>query len=153
MHARQTIREAVASILSRNPVAWKSVIESRIASSRVIWPYLMVFAESDSSEPTTVSDPCIYGRELSLAVVGMLRLPGTGDTYTVEDKMDAVAAEIETKLTQSILRGSVPSIQSLTLSSTVMEVIEDGDGSYHAEVRLDWRVGYSTLEGSPGSLL
>lgn len=153
MHARQQIREAVASILSRNPIAWKSVVESRIASSRVIWPYLMVFAETDSSDPTTVSDPCVYGRELSIAIVGMLRLPGTGDTYTIEDKMDALSAEIETKLTRSVLRDSVPSIQSLTLSSTSMEVIEDEEGKYHAEVRLDWRIGYSTLEGIPGSLL
>jgi hypothetical protein len=113
----------------------------------------MVFAESDSSDPTTVSDPCVYGRELSISIVGMLRLPGTGDTYTVEDRMDEVSAEIETKLTQSALRDSVPQVQSLSLVSTVMEVIEDGEGNYHAEVTTSWRVGYSTLEGSPGSLL
>ena len=153
MHSRRTIREAVASILSTTPVAWKSVIESRIASSRVIWPYLMVFAESDSSDPQTVSDPCVYGRELSISIIGMLRLPGTGDKESVEDKMDEVSAEIETKLTQSALRDSVPQIQSLSLVSTVMEVIEDGEGNYHAEVTLSWRVGYSTLEGYPGSLL
>jgi hypothetical protein len=113
----------------------------------------MVFAESDSSNQETVSDPCVYGRELSISVIGMLRLPGTGDKESVEDKMDEVSAEIETKLTQSALRDSVPQVQSLSLISTVMEVIEDGEGNYHAEVTTSWRIGYSTLEGYPGSLL
>jgi hypothetical protein len=112
----------------------------------------MVFAESDTSDPQTVSDPCVYGRELSISVIGMLRLPGTGDKETVEDRMDEVSAEIETKLTQSALRDSVPQVQSLSLVSTVMEVIESEEG-YHAEVTLSWRVGYSTLESSPDSLL
>lgn len=152
-HARQQIREAVASILSSNPIAWGSVTKSRIASTLQIWPYLMVFAESEQSDPTTVNDPCIYGREMTLTVAGMLRLPGTGDTYTIEDKMDAVAAEIETKLTQSALRAVVSQVQSLSLTNTSMEVILEDDGIDHAEVILSWRIGYSTLEGVPGSLL
>jgi hypothetical protein len=152
-HARQQIREAVATILSGQPIAWQSVTETRIASTRQIWPYLMVFAESDQSNPTTVSDPCVYGRELTLTVAGMLRLPGTGDTYTIEDKMDAVAAEIETKLTQSALRAEVPQVQSLSLASTSLEVVEEDEGIYHGEVITSWRIGYSTLEGVPETLL
>lgn len=153
MHARQKIREAVAAVLSRNPVAWKSVTESRIASTRQIWPYLMVFAESEQSGQTTIGDPCVYGRDLTISVAGMLKLPGTGDTYTIEDKMDAVAAEIETKLTQSALRAEIPQVQSLSLINTSMDVILEDDGIDHADVILSWRVGYSTLEGFPDSLI
>jgi hypothetical protein len=88
-----------------------------------------------------------------LSVAGMLRLPGTGDTYTIEDKMDEVAAEIETKLTQSALREEVMQVGSLALVSTSMEVIIEEDGVDHAEVITSWRVGYSTLEGSPETLI
>ncbi len=153
MHARKQVREAVATILSRNPVAWKSVTESRIASTRQNWPYLMVFAESEQSEQTSVNNPCAYGRDMTLSVAGMLKLPGTGDTYTIEDKMDTLAAEIETKLTQTALRAVVPSVLSISLVSTSMEVILEDDGIDHAEVILSYRINYATLEGSPGTLI
>jgi hypothetical protein len=156
MHARQRIREAVASILSRNPVAWKSVVESRVASTRVIWPYLMVFVESETSQVGVVNDPCNYDRDLIISIVGMLRLPGTGDKESIEDRMDEVAAEIETKLTQDTLRAKVM-VGSLEHISTSMAVIEgegqDGQYTYHAEVTLSFRIGYSTEEGSPDSLI
>jgi hypothetical protein len=115
----------------------------------------MVFAESESSQAGTVNAPCVYQRDLTLIVTGMLRLPGTGDTYTIEDRMDECAAEIETKLTQSALRAEVAQVQSLELVSTGMEVIvEDFDGGVnHGEVMTSWRIGYSTLEGVPGTLL
>ena len=152
-HARQQIREAVARLLAANPIAWKSVTESRIASTRQIWPYLMVFAESDFAEQSTVNDPCIYSREVTISVAGMLKLPGTGDTYTIEDRMDECAAEIETKLTQSALRAELSQVQTLALVSTSMEVILEDDGIDHAEVILQWRIGYSTEEGSPETLI
>jgi hypothetical protein len=152
-HARQQIREAVKTILSREPIAWGSVIGSRIASTMQRWPYLMIFAESEQIEAATVTDPCVYERQMTLSVAGMLRLPGTGDTYTIEDKMDEVAAEIETKLTQSALRAEVLQVQSVELAGTSMEVVIEVDGVDHAEVILSWRIGYSTLEGSPETLI
>lgn len=152
-HARQQIREAVAAILRANPVTWTTVTETRIASSMQIWPYLMVFAESDQSQPATVDSPYVYSREMTLTVAGMLRLDGTGDTQTIEDQMDAVAAEIETKLTQSALYAALPGVQSLSLASTIMQVIQEIDGVDHAEVITSWRIGYATLEGSPDSLM
>lgn len=152
-HARQKIREAVARLLAASPVAWSSVTKSRIASTQQIWPYLMVFAESEQSAQSTQTDPCIYDREVTITVVGMLKLPGTGDTYTIEDRMDAAAAEIESKLTQSALRGTVPSIGALTLAGTSMEVVLEDDGIDHAEVILQWRISYATEEGSPETLI
>jgi hypothetical protein len=86
--------------------------------------------------------------------VGMLRLPDTGDSQTVEDQMDAFAAEIETKLTQTALRGILPSIKTFAYDGTpLMGEVEDDDGNTHAEIHIAWRIGYATLEGSPGSLL
>lgn len=153
MHARQQIREAVATVLSRNPVAWKhdSVTQTRIPATRQIWPYLMVFAESETSGQLTVNDPAVYEREVTITVAGMLKMPT--DTSIIEDKMDECAAEIEKKLTQSALRNELQQIQSLTLISTSMEVVQEEDGIDHGEVITSWRISYSTLEGSPDVLI
>lgn len=113
----------------------------------------MVFAESDFADPATVNDPCVYSRDVTISVNGMLKLPGTGDTYTIEDRMDECAAEIESKLTQSALRTELSQVHTLALTSTSMEVILEDDGIDHAEVILQWRIGYSTLEGFPATLL
>lgn len=153
MHARQKIREAVATVLSRNPVVWKhdAVTQTRIPSTRQIWPYLMVFAESETSSQLTVNDPCVYEREVTITVAGMLKMPT--DTSIIEDKMDECAAEIEQKMTQSALRNELSQIQSLTLISTSMEVVQEEDGIDHGEVITSWRISYATLEGSPDTLI
>ncbi len=156
MHARQTIREAVATILSSTPVAWKTVVEQRVNPDRVIWPYVKVFVESETSGATTVNSPSVYERELTLSVVGMLRLPGTGDKESIEDRMDEVSAEIETKLTQDTIRERVivGSFELINTSMTIIETeMDSGQFMEYAEVALSFRIGYSTLEGSPGSLL
>ena len=56
MHARKQVRDAVATLLNASPVNWQLVTPSRIASSRQVWPYLMVFADGETSEPITVTE-------------------------------------------------------------------------------------------------
>ena len=152
-HARQTIREAVGTILALTPVTWNSVVESRIASNRQIWPYLMTFVESESSEASTVNTPTVYQRILLLTIIGMLKLPGTGETTTIEDKMEALALEVETKLTQATLRAIVPLVHRLEMMSATMDVVIDPDGSDHGEIVLRYQVGYATLEGVSATLI
>lgn len=152
-HARKTIRNAIATILKSSPSNWTSVSESRIQSTRQQWPYLLVFADSETSEPMTLTLPMPYERDATISVVGLLRLPGTGDTYTIEDKMDAVAAEIETKLTTTTLRAAVSRVQSVMLVASKMDVIMEEDGIDHAELNQTWRVSYSTLEGLPEAFI
>lgn len=152
-HARKTIRNAIATILKASPTNWSSVSESRIQSTMQKWPYLMVFADGETSEPVTLNLPMPYERDVTISIVGLLRLPGTGDTYTVEDKMDAVAAEIETKLTTTTLRAAVSKVQSVMLVASKMDVILEEDGIDHAELNQTWRVSYSTLEGLPEAFI
>lgn len=155
-HARQTLREAIASLLASSPSTWSQVIESRIPSSRTIWPYLMVYAAQESAEKISVESPCIYLRTVEILVVGMLRLPGSGDTQTIEDKMDAMAEEIETKLTNTTLRAvsGVLQIESLSLTTTTMDVVVDEEQAPdHAEVQLSFDVAYVTTEGVAATIL
>lgn len=151
MHARQKIREAVATVLSRSPVAWKKVTQTRIPSTQQIWPYLMVFAESEPIIGSTVNNPAALERELILTVAGMIKMPT--DTSIIEDKMDECAEEIEQKLTQSALRAELQQVKSIMLINTSMEVVQEEDGIDHGEVITSWRIGYSTQEGSPDTLI
>lgn len=151
-HGRKIIRSAIATILRMSPVAWSSVQETRIESPRQIWPYVMVFAESESSELETIGQVGIYERTALITVVGLLRLPGTGDTISIEDKMDVMAVEIETKLTRSTL-GAVIRVGTLSLIATKMDVIIEEDGIDHAELNMTWSVTYSTAEGASEVLI
>lgn len=152
MHARKQVRDAVATLLNASPVNLQLVTPSRIASSRQVWPYLMVFADGETSEPITVTEPMVSQRSLSVAVVGMMRLPGTGDTQTVEDRMDALAEEVETKLTTAAVRGLV-AINSCSLVSTVMDVFIEEESVDHAEIKLVYNIVYTTLDGAPSALI
>ncbi len=158
-HARQTLREAVATLLRATPVAWGSVLETRVATTRQLWPFLMVFASEETAVRELIHLTGIYDRSVTLNVVGMLKMPGTGDgianVETVEDRMDAMAAEIETKLTLSALQAVVPKAQTIALQSTSMEVVTDeASGSIsHAELTQTWVVTYETAEGAPSTLI
>jgi len=159
MHARQTIREAIATILTATPTNWSSVLQTRIATSRQIWPFLMVYAVDESTEQMLIHPVGIYDRTATIHVVGMLKMPGTGDgsgnMETVEDRMDALSAEVETKLTNATLKASVAKVQTLALQSTSMEIVTDEDESTvsHAAVTQVWSVTYATTEGLPETLI
>lgn len=159
MHARQTIREAIATILRTSPTNWVSVLETRVVPSRQIWPFLMVHPTDEQESPILIHPSNIYDRTLNISIIGMLKMPGTGDgtgnTETIEDRMDAVAAEIETKLTNTTLRASVSLVKELYLVNTSMDVVtneEDGSIS-HATLTQSWTVRYHTAEGSPETLI
>jgi hypothetical protein len=159
MHARQTIREAIATILATTPTNWVSVLQTRIATQRQIWPFLMVYVVDEQTEQMLIHPAGIYDRSATIHIVGMLKMPGTGDgtgsTETVEDRMDALCAEVETKLTNATLTAVTPKAKTLSLQSTSMEIVlsdEDSNIS-HAAVTQVWSVTYVTTEGLPETLI
>lgn len=155
-HARQAIREGAAGLLKTSPVAWGSVFETRLPKSRPTKDFLLIFSDGDAAEKDTVGMVGDYERRCNLVVVGHLRLPGNTDTETVEDRMDAVAAEVETKLTFSTLQAvsGLGKLKGLSLTSTEMVVIVDEkEKPDHAEVTLLFVAEYATAEGSPATLI
>ena len=117
-------------------------------------PYLMVFADGESAESISANMPGIYLRDLNIAVAGRLKLPGNNDTQTVEDRMDAVAAEVETKLAFSALLTALPQIKSIRLTNTEMVVvIDDQDSPQYAEVTMSYVMQYATAEAAPTTLI
>ncbi len=159
MHARQTVREAIASLLAATPSNWSTVLQTRLVTQRQVWPFLMVYVTDESVDSMLIHPTSIYDRTAQVNVVGMLRMPGmgngTGDSETVEDRMDAMAAEIETKLTAATLTASVNKVKTVALQSSSMEIVvneEDGTVS-HAVLTQIWQVSYVTAEGSPETLV
>lgn len=153
-HARQQIREAAATALRVTPATWGQVFETRIPSTRAVMPYLMLFSDGEAVDASSVNLPGAYLRELALVVAGRLRLPGNNDTETVEDRMDALAAEVETKLTFSALLATLIQIKSLRLTSTEMVVVTDEqDAPQFAEVTLQFMARYFTAEALPETLI
>src|SRR3990172_3867925 len=85
---------------------WSAVINSRIPLRRVVGDYLLVYADMDHADYLTMHETHALDRVATIAVVGMLRL-----SPDVEDRMDALAAEIETKLTTARLRMAMGGFQ------------------------------------------
>lgn len=154
IHVRQQIRENIATILLESPIKWITVQKTRIQSQRQIWPYLMVFSTGDTDEKVSVDEPCIYQRTIPIIIIGMLKMPGNGDTQTIEDKMDDLSFEVESKLTNEKLKALVPQVQMLSLVSTALEVIvTEDDVIDHAEVTMNWQVVCFNSEADPSTLI
>lgn len=155
-HVRQTVREAVATLLNASTHSnWTMAYETRIQTSRQQqWDYILVYSATESVQAELIHAPNIYTRELTLNVIGMLRLPGNGDTQTIEDKMDAMAVDIETRLTYAALVAVVSGVESFYLESTSMDVIVTEEGTVdHAELSMVWKIGYSSAEGAPSTFI
>jgi len=149
-HARQQIREAVATLLKVSPTAWGPVFETRVPSSRAVLPYLLVFSDGEAVDASSVNYAGIYVRDLNLIVAGRLKLPGNNDTETVEDRMDALAAEVETKLSFATLLATLTQLKGLRLTSTEMLVVTDEQATpQYAEVTLSFVARYATAEAAP----
>jgi hypothetical protein len=152
-HARQQIREAVATILSRSPIAWKTVLKQRKEPDRVLWPYLMVHTPSDDPVAASVNSSSVQLFACDLLIEGRLRLPGNGDMATIEEQFDAMGTEIQTKLTFPALLAQIPGIKSLSPPRTNTDVLPDEDDVYFGQIVLSYTVGYAILEGIPGTLI
>ncbi len=153
-YAAQQICEAAAALLKAAPVTWGLVLETRLPTARAVMPYLLVFGATTPASPVTASAPMVLERNLSLVVAGRLRLPGNNDTETVEDRMYALASEVESTLTFAALQAVIPQLQQLyPVEVDPVVVLNAEDAPQHAEITLTFAVRYLTQEGAPDVLL
>lgn len=154
-HARKQIRDAVVALLQKGKENnWNQVIPDRVLADRALWPYCMVYSSTDSMDPDIVR-PATQLRDLSLVVAWINKLPGNHDKSTIEDQMDAAAADIETRLTGAALNavGVLPLVKEFTLVSTDLSVVEVDEEPDYGELTMIWRVIYATNEGQPSTLI
>ena len=153
-HARKQVRDAVGTLLSAGtPTNWKRVFKTRITPSRDVMPYLMVFIGPEVNAPLEVHQGPDIQREMQLSVRGRVRISGDGEP--VEDDMDALAAEVESKLTFAALNTALGGkLQDLYLQASDQNIVEDDDNDRtYAEVALDWLVQVNTAEGDSETLI
>lgn len=150
VHARAQIRDAVAELLKQETEAWALVYKSRIDYPREVWPYLKVYCDKEGTQRLTIHSPHAEERTLSLIVVGLIRIPSSGETETIEDRMDAVALKIESYVTEEALYDDLPALKTVDLVNSAMDVILNQDDKIsHAEVTLTYKIVYTTMEGMP----
>lgn len=151
-HARQQMREAAGTVLSASVAGlWNHVFESRIKPSRRIEPFLMVFVDSETTEPSTIHPNPVIARDM---VVGIRAYLVITDDEKIEDDMDAVASEIEQIFTFSALNTQLGSeLKDLSLVSSDMSIETDDNERTAAVLALDWHARVFTVEGQPETLI
>jgi len=153
-HARKQIRDAVKQILDENSSArWNAVLATRIAPTRVVWPFLLVFSDGEPNVVTTIQSPTVHERDMSLSIVAAVRI--SQDKENVEDAMDDICKDIEETLTTAALHAKL-TLKNIILELTSSEftvIVDDEDRVDHAEVLMNWSIRYYTNEGLPEVLL
>lgn len=154
-HARKTIRNAIAALLNAAPAhptrTWRTAFETRAPQKRRVHPYLTIHVEQEPAEPLTVDAPVIVSREAMVVIRGYLQI---SSKETAEDSMDAMSADIETRLTGTALRAAVSGVKTFYLVGTEMELTEEEDKQIaEAILTQTWLVQYATSEGSPETLI
>jgi hypothetical protein len=152
-HARTQIRRAAAELLKPEVGgAWALVWQSRIDYPRELWNYLKIYTDREETQRLTVNSPAARERSVSLNVVAMVRI--SNNFEEVEDRMDDLAVQIETLLTEDAMREAWAMIVSVDLQSSSMDVVLNADEKIdHAELTLGFIVKYRTLDGAPESLI
>jgi hypothetical protein len=150
-HVRQQVREAAHTLLNTSPTNWQRVFKTSIPPARDVAPYLLVYTDIETSSALDIHIGHLQLRDITLSVRARLRVV---DGETLENTMDTVAAEIETKLNQAALKAALSNkLKAFELLSTSNDIIFDENERTYAEVALDWRVQVMTTEGVPETLI
>lgn len=152
-HARQQIRDAVATLLNAAPSSYRRAYNTRIQPMQQVWPYLLVWIGTESVTLETIHPGVLLNRVAILTVEARLQVLQR-ETETMESRMDEIAAEIETTLTVSALQAIVD-VKDISLADSSFDVVmndEDGSISF-ALLTMNFAVNYYTVDGSPEILV
>jgi hypothetical protein len=151
-HVREQVRGAVVTLLNTSPTAYRRAYNARIPPMQQVWPYLMVWVESEAIPGGTIHPSKIQERSMTLVIEARVQLPQR-ETEELENQMDDVAAEIETKLTLTTIQTVLPKIGSFDLTDTRIELaVDQEENPSYGAVVMNYIISYSTIEGIPGTL-
>ena len=135
-HARQTIREAAATLLTGLTTTGSRVFQSRAAPQESL-PFLLITTNDEEIVPGTIGN--LIERQMELVVTGYAK-----QTSTVDDVLDTIAAEVETAMAGFTYRNALKS-----LAVDFEETLEKPVGL----IRLAFVCTYLTATGTPGTPL
>jgi hypothetical protein len=145
-HGRQQIREAVATDLLGTTTCGSRVYESRIYPFDGT-PCLAVFSLKEEIMDTGRTLGGVIRRSVSIVVEGRAKPPEGG--ANLDDLLDTICAEVETKLAEDHLGGLVELVE---LVQTVIELSAVQERPVGL-VRMEWRYIYRTLATAPETIL
>jgi len=134
-HARQTIREAAATLLTGLTSTGSRVFQSRIVPQTTL-PCLLVMTDAEEIAPGAFEKQ--LDRRLTLTVVGVAKAGST-----LDDNLDTIAAEVETAL------GSDYRYELTGIDVDFDETLEKPAG----RITLTYAYRYFTNAGAPGTVL
>lgn len=132
-HARQTIREAAATLLTGLSSTGSRVFQSRMVPQTTL-PCLLVTTNDEEITPGTIAN--LIERNLDLVVVGIAK------ASAADDALDTIAAEVETAMAGFAYRNELQRIEV-----DFDEALEKPAG----RIALTYRINYITAAGSPGT--
>lgn len=133
-HARQTIRETAAALLTGLTTTGSRVFQSRMSPQETL-PCLLVTTNDEEIVPGTIGN--LIERQLELVISGLAKAGSN-----VDDTLDTIAAEVETAMAGFTYRN-----QLTRLEIDFDEALEKPVG----RILLTYRVIYLTAAGSPGT--
>lgn len=134
-HARQTIRESAATLLTGLTSTGSRVFQSRIVPQTTL-PCLLVMTDAEEIAPGAFEKQ--LERRLTLTVVGVAKAGAT-----IDDNLDTIAAEVETAL------GSDYRYELTGIDVDFDETLEKPAG----RITLTYGYRYFTNAGAPGTVL
>lgn len=146
MHVRQRILETIKDILTPAD-RWRRVFLSTQPPARDVFPYLLVYDESESSENILIHPTPIQQREVAIAIRGYIQTQDSEQALKIRNE---VATEIEEKLTHSALNAELSgSVKGLEYTGSFYEEVEDEEERISSTIALNFTVQIHTAEGSP----
>ena len=134
-HARQTIRETAATLLTGLTTTGARVFQSRMVPQDSL-PCLLITTEEEQIDPGAFEKQ--LDRRLTIRVIGLAKA-----SATLDDTLDTIAAEVETAL------GSDIRYELTAIAVDFDESLEKPVG----RITLDFGYRYFTTAGAPGTLL
>jgi hypothetical protein len=149
MHARQSIRYAIAELMRATATAGANVYPSRLFSlDEAELPSISVYTTDESNQETvtkvTLARPPLIQRELPVIIEAHAVMD-----EAIDDTLDGLALEIERAMSEPVMVGQTQLSTRLVSTQTTFS----GDGDLQVGViRLIYSVAYSTRENTPDSL-
>lgn len=142
MHARQAIREALATAVTGLVTTGANVFQSRMRAQDTL-PCLLVTTNDESVDRIDMGT--VEQRDIAVEITGVAK-----QASGVDDTLDDIAAEIETAIGAANTLGG--RVQGLHLASIRPEFDDELDQPVGL-VRLTYRCTYFTNAGVPGTTL
>lgn len=141
-HARQQIREAVATLVTGLTTTGSNVFQSRVYRLQASeLPALLVYTNSETVERSHMTSGLV--RELTLRVEGIAKA-----LANIDDTLDTIGAEVE-----AALGGQEPAgVEDLVLQSADVTINGEGEQQVGAIV-MDFLVRYRTNQAAPETIL